>query len=45
MKKSIIAFAFAAIILAASIIVPMAGNACEEGQVVGYFLDDVLEGS
>lgn len=45
MKKSIIAFALVAAVLAASVIVPVAGNACEEGQVVGYFLPDVIEGT
>lgn len=45
MKKSIIAFALVAAVLAASVIVPVAGNACEEGQVVGFFLPGVHEGS
>lgn len=45
MKKSIIAFALVAAVLAASVIIPVAGNTCEESQVVGYFLPFVIEGS
>lgn len=45
MKKFIIAFALVAAILAASVIVPVAGNAYDEGQVVGFFLPFVIEGT
>lgn len=45
LKKSILALALVAAVLAAGIFLPVAGEACEEGPVVGYFLDYMIEGS
>lgn len=43
LKVSIIAFAAAIALAAACITAPMAGNISENGQVVGFFLPDLIE--
>lgn len=43
LKTSVIAFAVAAAIAAACAVAPVAGSACEDGQVVGFFLPDAIE--
>lgn len=48
LKKSIAAFAVAAAVFAAGIasyVAPVAGNVSAESQVVGFFLDFMIEGS